>query len=128
MCMLTVDPPTEKAASYVTVIRVMIVLQVIVAILGIVADMFFLANGIFGILLAFCLFMLQKVLNHNIALPVILVSIYFSFDFLFAILTFPQNGVNLITTTNALKFDFAVFILSFIYYIFASIFLYYPYK
>lgn len=77
MCVPNIEPPTEKAASYVTIIRILAVLQFIVGALGVSSDNYYIPHGIFGIFLAFVLFMAQKVLSHQLIIIQLLLSIYF---------------------------------------------------
>jgi hypothetical protein len=71
-----------------------VVLQLIIAVLNIVSVDYFLKHGIFGIFLAFVLFMAQKELSYQILLIDVIVSLFFTFDFLLAFLTYFQNGTN----------------------------------
>ena len=53
--------------------------QFIVAVLDIVADSYFVPFGIFGIFMAYILFILQRIMNHNLITMYLLLSIYFTF-------------------------------------------------
>ena len=57
----------------------MVVVQFIVAILDIVADSYFVPFGIFGIFMAYILFILQRIMNYNLITMYLLLSIYFMF-------------------------------------------------
>jgi hypothetical protein len=128
MCIPATEPPSEQTASYLLVLRVIMILQLIIAVLDISADNYYVPHGIFGIFLAFILFITQRLLSHQLLLIQLLISLYFTTEFLFGVLVFFQNGVDLVSTTDALKYSFAVFVISFLYYLFVSIYCYYPYK
>ena len=74
------------------------------------------------------MYMTQKVLSHHLLLIQVFMGIYYIFEFLFAILVFFQNKINLLTTTTKYKYSFSIFVVSFVYYLLVTIFVYYPYK
>jgi hypothetical protein len=100
MCVPNIEPPTPQAATYVSIIRFLVVMQFIIAVLDITSHKYYIPHGIFGIFLAFVLFMVQKLLSHQLLLIQITLGIYLSLDFLFGVLVFFQNRVNLLTTTS----------------------------
>lgn len=128
MCIQQVEPATEKAASYVFILKIMAVCQVIVSILNIISNNYFIRHGIFGCFLCLVLILSQHLVSFQILLIQIIVSVYFTLDFLIAFLTYFQNGTNVNQSSSTAKFQFAVIIISFIYYAIISIFAYFPYK
>ena len=127
MCVPNVEPPTPKAKSYVQILRVIMVLQFIIGVLDVSSDRYYIPHGIFGIFLAFILFMTQKLLSHQLLMGQILLGIYFNLDFLFGVLVFFQDQINLLTTTTSNKYSFSIFVVTFVYYLVVTIFVYYPY-
>jgi hypothetical protein len=104
------------------------VLQVLVAILNFVAASYFLTQAIFGIFFFFLLYITQHQISYQAIMIYIFFSIFFAVLFLAFFLLPIQQGTNLSTFSGMDKFAYAVSIISFIYYIFCTIFCFYPYK
>ncbi len=77
MCIGQVDPPTDRASCYVDMMMVFMVLQFIVSGLDIAANTYFMKHGIFGIFLGVLMFLSLRMLNYQILLVNMLISIYF---------------------------------------------------
>lgn len=123
-----VAPATEKAATYRTAIRVLLVIQALVVILNFVAASSFLREAIFGIFFFFLLYIMQHQLSYQVIMVFIFISIFFAINFLVFFLTPIQNQANLAAYSNMGKFIYADSVFSFIYYAFCAIFCFYPYR
>ena len=94
MCFPSFDPETEKAKTYVFIIQILVVAQIILSILIVISHDSFIPHGILGFFLAFALFVAQKLVSHNLLLFQIFLGLYFALIFLFACINFAQNDVD----------------------------------
>ena len=77
-----VEPATEKAKTYVTIIRVLLVVQAVVVILNFVAANAFLREAIFGIFFFFILYIIQHQVSYQVIMVYIFISIFFAITFI----------------------------------------------
>ena len=90
-----IEPPTDTARTYVTAIRVLMVVQAAVIILNFIAYNAFIREALFGLLMLFLLFMIQRTLSHTALMIFIFLSIFFTVVFMVFFLTPLQNGKEL---------------------------------
>ena len=95
MCIDSIEPPSKAAQIQVNVLRILAALQLVLGVLQLTSDSYFVKHAIFGIFLAVVLFLAQKLLSYQIILMNLIMSIYFCLEFLFACLTYFQNSVDL---------------------------------
>lgn len=81
-----VEPTSEKAKSYVTKIKILAVLQSIIAIMDIIAHNSFLREGIFGLFFILVLFHAYHQLSYKAIVIYTFMSLFFSVIFLVYIL------------------------------------------
>lgn len=86
MCGEQAVPSTEKAAKFVLIIKVLLLLQFGIAILNIVAHEKFLREGIIGLFLPILLFVGFYKLSHQSMMIYTFMSLFFSVMFLVYIL------------------------------------------
>jgi hypothetical protein len=123
-----VTPPTEKGRCFKFVITMMIIPQLVVVILNFVAYEDFLLQAFIGLLFALILYMIQHQCSYQAIMLYIFVSIFFAVSFLVYFLVPVQNEINPASYDSKGKYNYAVSIVSFAYYLFALIFCFYPYR
>ena len=123
-----ITPPNESAATYVTAIRVLMVVQTAVVILNFIAVRAFIREALFGLLMLFLLYMTQRILSHTILMICIFISIFFTVVFMEFFLTPLQQGKELDSLSRREKIEYVVSVISFAYYAFCMIFCFYPYR
>jgi len=123
-----IEPPTDRARTYVLIIRILMVVQAIVVILNFVAANQFLREAIFGIFFFLVLYIIQHQISYQILMIYIFISIFFAIDFMVFFLTPIQNGTNISQLAPMDQFIYGDSIFSFIYYLFCLIFCFYPYR
>jgi hypothetical protein len=87
ICGAQTVPPTESAAKYVLIIKVLMVFQFIIAVLDMVAVDLFLREGIFGLVFLILLFAAFYKLSYRSIMIYAFISLFFSVIFLVYILT-----------------------------------------
>lgn len=123
-----VEPATEKAKTYVTIIRVLLVVQAVVVILNFVAANAFLREAIFGIFFFFILYIIQHQVSYQVIMVYIFISIFFAITFMVYFLTPLQKGDQFDNYTAMQKFYYADSVISFLYYAFSMVFCFFPYR
>jgi ABC-type Mn2+/Zn2+ transport system permease subunit len=96
--------------------------------LNFVAASQFLQEAIFGIFFIFILYIIQHQCSYQAMMLFIFISLFFAVSFMIYFLTPVQNQINPNTYSSYNQFVYADSIISFIYYVFAMIFCFYPYR
>jgi hypothetical protein len=102
-------------------------LEFIIVVLNFVAVKY-IVTGLFGLMLLLILYMSQRQMSHQMLMIFIFFSIYFCILFMVEFLTPIQNGDNISEYDTQKTIQFAVAIISFVFYLFGSIFLFFPYR
>ena len=108
--------------------QILSVCQFVVTVLNFVAARVFLTAAISGFMLIILMMFAEHTLSYQLTMIILFTSIYLSVEFLVYGLTFAQQQTNFNDLSNINRFEFAQAIISFLYYSFLMVFLYYPYK
>lgn len=119
-------PPTDKGRSYKTGLKILIIAQCVVVLLNFIAASQFLQQAVFGLFFIFILYMIQHQCSYQSMMLFIFISIFFAVSFMIYFLTPIQNSK--IPSTSFDKFIYADSILSFVYYVAAMIYCFFPYR
>jgi len=98
----------------------------VIAILDFVAKSW--VAGFFGILMLFVLFLARRQMSHQTLMIFMFFSMYFAIMFLVEFLTPVQNEVNFNSYSGYDMLQYIIYVISFVYYLFCSIVLFFPYR
>ena len=84
--------------------------------------------GFFGILMLLVLFLARRQMSHQTLMIFMFFSMYFAIMFMVEFLTPVQNGVDFKSYSGYDMFQYIIYVLSFVYYLFCSIVLFFPYR
>lgn len=82
----SVQPPTQKAATYATLIKIITLFQIAISILNFVSKLF-VREGVLGLFMALILFMAGRNISHQYIISYASISIFFFVSFLVYVMT-----------------------------------------
>ncbi len=99
-----------------------------IVLLNFIAAAEFLQQAIFGLFFIFILFMIQHQCSYQMLMFFIFIAIFFAISFMSFFLTPVQYGVSPSTYDSFKRYIYADSIISFVYYVFAMIYCFFPYR
>jgi len=100
----------------------------VIVLLNFIAASQFLQEAVFGLFFIFILYMIQHQCSYQGMMLFIFIALFFAVSFMIFFLTPIQNGKNPNTLSSMDQFIYADSIISFVYYVFAMIFCFFPYR